>query len=146
MTAILIGKCCCRPVEYNSLDMVLRHTLGPPTTPITSGTLTLYYYEQFSTHETDITFDLDISPIEGKTVSEIWDQDWTFKLLENGEEAGRVIYHFVRGESSSTFFVNITVYYAGYVFRAEDCNTQEAPMSGLTVSRHSCTQESVPRQ
>ena len=141
MATYLVGTCCCgSDVEFNSLSMTYYHTPGNPSNPITSAKLTLYYYEQLTTDPKDVTFDVDISPLNGKSVPEMWNQDWTLDLLLNGQVVGYVVYHFVSGSNYQTFVVDITVYYAGYVFTATGCTAQEFPLEGLTVQRHVCTQ------
>ena len=145
-TPVPVGTCCCDPTIYASVQMVFHHPAGEPAKPITSAELTLFIYPQTGTHANDVTFEVDISPISGLSVYDVWNQDWSFNLLLNGQPVGRVIYHYVpeTGSSISNFKVNLTVYYNGYIYRAENCNATEYPFTGLTVNRTACTAAPAP--
>ena len=144
MVSYRVGYCCCNTTEFKSVSMLFSHTPGNPSTnPVTSATLTLFYYAANTTHAEDITFDVDISPLNGKTVPEMWDKDWTLKLLIDGEEAGAVRYNYVSGSSYLDFLVNLSVDFAGYTYTAEGCTANESMMGGLGILRHACTRSPI---
>ena len=134
-----MGSCCCNPGPYKSAWFFIATNL--PGRPVTYGTIRLYTTLDNSTN-LDIERSLDVTPVQDKTIAQLYNTDFYVNIIENGEIAGRLEYEFISAVETITniqMTCNVTIHYGGHVYRAENCiarTTYKNPPDGsITMDR-----------
>ena len=129
--------CCIAP--YQSASFYI--TCSLPAQPVTSGFVRLFASESGSS-QTDVELNLDITPIQDKPIAQAYNSDFTLDIVENGNVFGQLVYDYVSEQEQIMNILmtcNITIYYKGYVYRAENCSattTYKNPPDGqISMSR-----------